>query len=331
MSWIELHDTLPDHDKVLQVADALSLDKDMVVGKLVRLWTWALNNREDGRFLERDLSTIAEVMRFKGKPIKLVTALVEARLLDADEKGYIIHGWAERVGMLLAKREEARAKTRARVRKHRSKGSNGVMGTQDETLEAEPVMTDAELRNDIVTRYVTPNIAQSNAATIQYHTIPYNTINKKDDEDDEDDDKARACARGREAEFDDDEADYASIDCLVRGSYRAAYGYEPTKEMANSLSRIAIFSGKRKLIGEAITRAALHGAKSVVAYVSKIIDEWKMALIDTPDELARYEYLKDCINGRAEMGLEREEAIRMLDAMRCEKRCVSVGENIYAT
>jgi len=50
MSWIEIHDNLPDHPKVGEVAEALKMDNDAVVGKLVRLWTWAINNREDGVF-----------------------------------------------------------------------------------------------------------------------------------------------------------------------------------------------------------------------------------------------------------------------------------------
>ncbi len=102
MAWIELHDTLPDHDKVITVATALNMDKDLVVGKLVRLWVWALNNREDGIFRARDISTIAEVMRFRGKAQRLVDALVHARLLDCAEDTYVIHDWDERVGMLLA-------------------------------------------------------------------------------------------------------------------------------------------------------------------------------------------------------------------------------------
>ena len=132
MAWIELHDTLPDHDKVLSVAESLKLDKDMVVGKLVRLWVWALNNREDGTFKARDIETIAEVMRFKGKPQKLVDALVAARLFDriedlfTGEVCYVIHDWDERVGMLLAKRETVRAQTRARVQKHRKKRMDGL-------------------------------------------------------------------------------------------------------------------------------------------------------------------------------------------------------------
>ena len=45
MAWIELHDNLPDHQKTIDLANELRIDKDTVVGKLVRLWTWALNEQ----------------------------------------------------------------------------------------------------------------------------------------------------------------------------------------------------------------------------------------------------------------------------------------------
>ena len=135
MAWIELHDTLPDHDKVLDVAEALKMDKDLVVGKLVRLWTWALNNREEGAFKARDIQTIAEVMRYKGKPQRLVDALAAARLLDLEDDTYSIHDWDERVGMLLAKREKTRSQARDRKRKQREKERDENDGHENVTRD----------------------------------------------------------------------------------------------------------------------------------------------------------------------------------------------------
>lgn len=155
MAWIELHDTLPDHDKVLELSEALKMDKDMVVGKLVRFWTWALNNREDGFFKARDVATIAEVMRFAKKPQTLVNALVNARLLDATPDGYYIHDWDERVGMLISKREKIRSQARDRKKKQRLKERN--------------VTPDFEQGHANVTRDVTHDIKQCHAVT---KTVP---------------------------------------------------------------------------------------------------------------------------------------------------------------
>lgn len=166
MAWIELHDTLPDHKKVLAVATALKADKDLIVGKLVRLWVWALNNREDGRFSEQDVATIAEIMRFRGKPQKLITALLDARLLDYDGCNYMIHDWDERVGMLLAKREASRSQARDRQRRRRDRQRDA-----SDTCHAD----------------VTRDKTDCHAATVPK---PYHT----DDDDDGEDDTARAYA-----------------------------------------------------------------------------------------------------------------------------------------
>ncbi len=166
MAWIELHDTLPDHKKVLAVATALKADKDLIVGKLVRLWVWALNNREDGRFSEQDIDTIAEIMRFRGKPQKLIAALLDARLLDYDGCNYKIHDWDERVGMLLAKREVSRSQARDRQRKKRDRQRD-----ISDTCHAD----------------VTRDKTECHAVTVPK---PYHI----DDEDEEDDDTARVYA-----------------------------------------------------------------------------------------------------------------------------------------
>ena len=121
MAWIKVQDTLPDHRKVVGAAASLKMDKDAFVGKLVRLWLWVLSQREDGCLREADAETVADVMRYRGKPAKLMAALLEAGLLDNTGDGYLIHGWEESMGALLTRREEQRAKTRERVKRHRER------------------------------------------------------------------------------------------------------------------------------------------------------------------------------------------------------------------
>lgn len=79
MAWIEAHDTLPDHPKVLRAAKALRLDADALLGKLIRLWTWALNHREDGVLSDLDAAILHRIMNFSGRADKLLSALLEAR------------------------------------------------------------------------------------------------------------------------------------------------------------------------------------------------------------------------------------------------------------
>lgn len=304
MAWIELHDTLPDHDKVLSVAETLNLDKDLVVGKLVRLWVWALNNREDGTFKSRDISTIAEIMRFKGKPQKLIEALAAARLLDriedtlTGELYYTIHDWDERVGMLLAKRETVRAQTKARVQKHRSKKAASEEVTHCNALQPS---------------YTMPDVTQCNAATVPK---PY----QDDDDDDEDD----IPAYPRAGDLDEDAAAYAEADRAVIAAFRTGIGREATPSELEAISRIAVLSGKTALVGEAIRRAGLYGVKSVVTYVGKIIREWAYQEIDTMEELARFDYLWDCTCGKINC-MEPEEAFKQMQEFREEKKLLRGG------
>ncbi len=46
--WIKIEHTLPDKPEVDQMAAALSIDHDAVVGKLIRVWIWADQNTLDG-------------------------------------------------------------------------------------------------------------------------------------------------------------------------------------------------------------------------------------------------------------------------------------------
>ena len=62
MAWIELHDNLPDHPKTIASSTALKMDKDALVGKLCRMWTWAVNNREDGFIADDEMETVAEII-----------------------------------------------------------------------------------------------------------------------------------------------------------------------------------------------------------------------------------------------------------------------------
>lgn len=117
MSWIKIYDTLPDHPKVIQTANVLKMDKDLFVGKLIRLWAWAVRNREDGTFQADDAETIAEVMRYKDEPNTLVNAMRTAGLFDATEAGLVIHDWMDYAGRLIEQREKHRERERKRYQK----------------------------------------------------------------------------------------------------------------------------------------------------------------------------------------------------------------------
>ncbi|HCC00796.1 MAG TPA: hypothetical protein DEP42_06245, partial [Ruminococcaceae bacterium] len=98
-NWLEGHTDLPDHPKLLYCASLLKVDPDLLVGKLYRLWSWAINNRESGRFLSCELPLIAEKMRWKKRASSLIDALCavapgeQAGWLVKIADGYAIYNW----------------------------------------------------------------------------------------------------------------------------------------------------------------------------------------------------------------------------------------------
>lgn len=160
--WIEIHDNLPDHKKITDLAADLKADKDLVVGKIVRLWLWSLTNRPDGNFGANDVQTIAEKMRWSKGAQRLVDALVKNRLLDRTPDGYHIHDWEEHVISLLEKEDKRKQKTRERVANWRKRKGADQTPVDDENSN-EPC-------NDDCNGYGNDDETASNAPTIPNHT-----------------------------------------------------------------------------------------------------------------------------------------------------------------
>jgi DnaD/phage-associated family protein len=120
-NWLELHSDLPDHPKVMYCASLLKVDPDLLIGKLCRLWLWALNNRESGKFLACETSLIADKMRWNKKADNLISALCSiapgecAGFLYKTEDGYEIYHWQEYAGRLLDKRRKDRERKAERA------------------------------------------------------------------------------------------------------------------------------------------------------------------------------------------------------------------------
>lgn len=323
MAWIELHDTLPDHPKVIRASASLKIDKDAFTGKLIRLWVWALNNREDGRLLEEEEDTIAEIMRFKGKPAGLIAALLDARLIEKTEDGYRIHDWEEHVSMLMAKREKKRAQTRERVKRNREKVLHDVEHNADDEEEGRH---EGDECNETVTRYTSVTEDDCNADVTRYTSVtstlrntdvtrlPKPYLNQYIDDDDDYRAGAQAGARtrtqapAREEDLREDEKSVLederfdgrldSAQSAVRLAYLDAFGREALPAEVESIVRAAVISGTVEVAGEAVRRAAQHGARSVVPYVKTLLDQWAREGVKTVDELTDYEFQTDIEEGR---------------------------------
>lgn len=277
MAWIEVHDTLPDHPKVLRAAKALKLDSDALVGKLVRLWVWALGNREDGVLNDLDADRLDVIMQYKGKASALLEALIANRLLDAlPDEHYMIHDWDEHVMMLRDKREEKRKQNAERVKRYR----NAKKRMESENCNAD-VMHEC---NADVTHYNGVTCNASNARTVPNRTI-----------DDLNDDPTTLAVCARETaplpvdNFEDQVRGTIS-DGFLRLTGREANPVELDALVANTGSDGGM---SPEMVLLAVSRAVTYGAKSIVGYSTRVMAGWRMRKLFSPAAVDEWEAARD--------------------------------------
>lgn len=277
MPWIEVHDTLPDHPKVLRAAKALKLDSDALVGKLVRLWVWALGNREDGMLNDLDADRLDVIMQYRGKASALLEALVENRLLDAlPDEHYMIHDWDEHVMMLRDKREEKRKQNAERVKRYR----NAKKRMESENCNAD-VMHEC---NADVMHYNGVTCNASNARTVPNRTI-----------DDLNDDPTTLAVCARETaplpvdNFEDQVRETIS-DGFLRLTGREANPVELDALVANTGADGGM---SPEMVLLAVSRAVTYGAKSIVGYSTKMMVEWRRKGLFLPAAVDEWEAARD--------------------------------------
>ncbi len=118
--WIKIETATPDKPEICAIATRLRIDTDSVVGKLVRLWSWAEVNRVDGN----DIGVTKEFID------KLVGRKGFAEALEAA-------GWLIALGESLqfanfdrhnGNASKIRGQTAKRVERHRQTKSNPARG-----------------------------------------------------------------------------------------------------------------------------------------------------------------------------------------------------------
>lgn len=277
MAWIEVHDTLPDHPKVLRAAKALKLDSDAIVGKLVRLWVWALGNREDGMLNDLDADRLDVIMQYKGKASALLEALVANRLLDAlPNEHYMIHDWDEHVMMLRDKREEKRKQNAERVKRYRN---------AKKRMESEDCNADVTHEcNADVTHYNGVTCNASNARTVPNRTI-----------DDLNDDPTTLAVCARETaplpvdNFENQVRETIS-DGFLRLTGREANPVELDALVANTGADGGM---SPEMVLLAVSRAVTYGAKSIVGYSTRVMGGWRMKGLFSPAAVDEWEVARD--------------------------------------
>lgn len=277
MAWIEVHDTLPDHPKVLRAAKALKLDSDALVGKLVRLWVWALGNREDGVLNDLDADRLDVIMQYKGKASALLEALVVNRLLDAlPDEHYMIHDWDEHVMMLRDKRDEKRKQNAERVKRYR----NAKKRMESENCNAY-VMHEC---NADVTHYNGVTCNASNARTVPNRTI-----------DDLNDDPTTLAVCAREtAPLPVDNFEDQVRETISEGFLRLTGREANPVELDALVANTGVDGGMSpEMVLLAVSRAVTYGAKSIVGYSTRVMVEWRRKGLFSPAAVDEWEAARD--------------------------------------
>jgi hypothetical protein len=117
MAWLEVHQSLPSHRKVLRLADLLKVPVAQAMGLLVSFWLWAIDNSPDGSLEGISAWMISRAAQWEGDPDLFYNSMIGAGWLDDDGENTHIHNWSRYTGKLL----ERRAKDKERMAKWREK------------------------------------------------------------------------------------------------------------------------------------------------------------------------------------------------------------------
>jgi DnaD/phage-associated family protein len=118
MAWIESHQSLARHAKLIRAAATLRVSRPLLIGHLHLLWWWAVDQADgEGNLGDVSPAVIALGSEWpEAKAEDFVNALVDARFLDVVEDGYRLHNWDLYGGRLQARREGNRDRMRAKRR-----------------------------------------------------------------------------------------------------------------------------------------------------------------------------------------------------------------------
>lgn len=95
MAHIELHDTLPDHPKLVRLARMMKRDRQTTLGHLITLWLWAIRYRPGGDLRGIDDGSLCEASGFSVRSVQWPCALRECGFVDGNPGELTLHDWTE--------------------------------------------------------------------------------------------------------------------------------------------------------------------------------------------------------------------------------------------
>ena len=127
-----------------------------------------------------------------------------------------------------------------------------------------------------------------------------------DDEEDDEDEQPRGRARMGDDWTDEDEESFKRLAALTEEATRAIrqnFGRDATPAEAQEIARYANMNGfGPEMLLKAVRKSALMGARTPLTYVLKILHDWKLEEVTTPDEADEYQFMADAQAGRNNYG-----------------------------
>lgn len=114
MPWIELHQNILRHPKLVRLSVRLSIKKQDALWHLLSLWLWALDYADNGDLKAFGAAEIAEAAEWRGEPEGFLSALQESRWMDEMS----LHDWMDYAGRLVEQREANRKRMRDKRAEH---------------------------------------------------------------------------------------------------------------------------------------------------------------------------------------------------------------------
>lgn len=109
MAWIESHQALVNHPKVIKLSKAAGWPVDQTIGKLHIFWWWCLDYATDGRLEKHGDEVIASVFGVTTDCDKFVALLTDIEFLDSAPE-IRVHDWWDYAGRFLQTRYKNKPK-----------------------------------------------------------------------------------------------------------------------------------------------------------------------------------------------------------------------------
>jgi hypothetical protein len=136
VAWIESHQSLGTHRKLMDLAHRLHIDEVRAVGLLHYLWWWSLDNAPGGDITCIPATIIAKASHWKKDPQVYVTALCDTHWVD-NEDGLYLHDWDKYAGKLI----QARVHNREKQQAYRERDRHVVVTSPSRTRSTVPNST----------------------------------------------------------------------------------------------------------------------------------------------------------------------------------------------